>query len=311
MAEGEKRKGTGHNSVKYLTPQTVVHEILQCIEARGPWPFITRRVYQGRDRKTRVWNSRLHRKELRELRAEAEVVVEEVWRCLWAPGDLNWWIGSVFAVGSLLFVLGSVLSLKPELAHTWSLTATAVNSVYFMGSLPFTTAAYLQLYQAANASEFDPSAPHAAPRRRTVFGWKPRNIGWLSCALQFAGTLLFNLNTFDAIVPPPSWMQQDFLVWVPDLIGSMLFLTSGYLAFVETCHAHFAWKPSSLSWWVTLVNLLGCVGFMIAAVFAIILPGPVHSEIAILAIVFTLQGAVCFFLGSCLMLPESVIGTAS
>jgi hypothetical protein len=115
----------------------------------------------------------VHRKELCERRAEAEVVAEEVWRCLWAPGDLNWWIGSVFAVGSLLFVLGSVLSLKPELAYTWSLTATDVNSVYFIGSLPFTTAAYLRLFQAANASEFDPSARHAAPRRRTVFGTTP------------------------------------------------------------------------------------------------------------------------------------------
>lgn len=100
-------------------------------------------------------------------------------------------------------------------------------------------------------------------------------------------------------------------MWAPDLVGSALFLASGYLAFVETCHAHFAWRPTSLSWWVTLVNLLGCVGFMIAALFAIILPGPTHREMATLAIAFTLQGAVSFFVGSCLMLPEAIIGTES
>jgi hypothetical protein len=94
-------------------------------------------------------------------------------------------------------------------------------------------------------------------------------------------------------------------------IAAVLFLASGYLAFVETCHSHFAWRPTSFSWWVTLVNLPGCVGFMIAALFAIVLPGPPHGEMATLAIVFTLLGAVCFFVGSCLMLPEAITGTES
>ena len=142
------------------------------------------------------------------------------------------------------------------------------------------------------------------------FGWQ-RKIRLRDRIKMFAGTLLFNLNTFDAMIPGLSWLRQDFFVWAPDLIGSVLFLASGYLAFVETCHAHFAWRPSSLSWWLTLVNLLGCVGFMIASLFAVVLPGPEHGEMAMLAIAFTLQGAICFFVGSCLMLPEAITGTES
>jgi hypothetical protein len=42
------------------------------------------------------------------------------------------------------------------------------------------------------------------------FGWSPRDIGWLSCALQFIGTLLFNVNTFDAMLPDLSWLSKTW-----------------------------------------------------------------------------------------------------
>ena len=37
-------------------------------------------------------------------------------RSLWQPRQLNWWIGTVFALGSSLFALGGVLALYPVLA---------------------------------------------------------------------------------------------------------------------------------------------------------------------------------------------------
>ena len=55
----------------------------------------------------------------------------------------------------------------------------AVNRIFFTGSVPFTVAAYLQLFQAANASEFPrPTAQTAG--RREFFRWRPRDIEWLS-----------------------------------------------------------------------------------------------------------------------------------
>jgi hypothetical protein len=86
-------------------------------------------------------------------------------RCgLWQPRQLNWWIGVIFALGSFLFLLGSVLSLLPELAADWSFDGPAVNAIFLAGSIPFTLAAYLQLFQAANAGEITAQA-RAAPRR--------------------------------------------------------------------------------------------------------------------------------------------------
>jgi len=44
-------------------------------------------------------------------------------RCLWKPTALNWWIASLFAIGSTLFALGKA----------------DVNRLLFAGLLPFTT----------------------------------------------------------------------------------------------------------------------------------------------------------------------------
>lgn len=249
----------------------------------GPWPFITRRTHLGADGVLRVWQSR-------------------AWRKAHLGPALNRLIGALFAIGSLLFAAGSVFSLWPNLAQAASLDSLGVNGVFFAGSIPFTLAAALQWFQAARATPF--GAPEAAAPRRWL-GWRPRDIGWLSCALQFAGTLLFNLNTFDAMHAPGRWSAQDLAIWAPDLVGSMLFLASGYLAFVETCHAHGAWRPRELAWRLTAYNLFGCVAFMVSALFAFV---PRHASalpLGTLALVFTLMGAIGFLLGSLLLWREA------
>ncbi len=277
------------------------------IEQSGAWPFVTRRVFLRRDGSRLFWHSRHHRKgllvpELAALRTDEAVFV----RSLWMPKKLNWWIGVVFAAGSFLFGLGSVLWLIPGFAAAVGEGEQLVNAVFFCGSIPFTTAAYLQLYQAANAGEF--SVEDERPRRgphRILFGWDPSNIGWLSCALQFVGTLLFNLSTFAPLVPGMSWLQQDLWVWAPDFAGSVLFLASGYLAFAEVCHAFWRWEPKNLSWWVMFTNLTGCLAFMASAFFAFVPRHPFAFDAAAASVVFTLIGAVGFFVGSVLLLPET------
>lgn len=278
---------------------------LELIETQGPWPFITRRTFRRADRSLLLRESRRHRKRLHgDAPGRVLTFGAVLLRSLWMPRQLNWWIGTIFALGSLLFALGSVLSLAPALARAWSLDAVAVNAIFFAGSIPFTTAAYLQLFQAANADRAT-SQQVQGSGRRAVFGWRPEDVGWLSSALQLAGTVLFNVNTLDAMLPGLDWLQQDLVIWTPDVAGSILFLASGYLAFGETCHAHWAWKPKSLSWWVTFANLLGCVAFMISAVFAFVPPRTADIDALTISITFTLLGAIGFLIGSLLMLPEA------
>jgi len=220
------------------------------------------------------------------------------------PSKLNWWIGSIFTIGASLFIIGSLLVLLPQAVVFFNLTPNQVNAVFFAGSIPFTTAAYLQLLQAANAGDFTEKG-RERPEHLLLFGWRPHDIGWQSCAYQFIGTILFNFNTFDAMLPGLSWFQEDLAIWIPNFVGSVLFLLSGYLGFVETVHAYWAWRPKSLAWWITAWNLFGCVGFMISAVLAFVPPKQLIAVAPTLAVIFTLLGAIGFFVGSLLMLPEA------
>ncbi len=259
------------------------------IERSGPWPFISRKRILRANGVTDELQSRHVRKGLHPQRHRLRA-------------DLNQWIGAIFALGASLFAAASGLSLMPEVAKQLALNNTHINALFFAGSIPFTTAAYLQLIQAANAPAWE--HPATVKKKFNWFGWRPRDIGWLSCILQFAGTLLFNINTFDGMRTDLSWVAADLLVWVPDLIGSLFFLSSGYLAFVEVCHRHLAWLPGSLNWWITLLNLAGCVAFMIAAVYSFTpSAGDVITNTNI-AIAFTLAGALGFLSGSLLMLAE-------
>ena len=175
------------------------------VESTGPRPFITRHLLLRADGERIVLRSRHHRKGLYKATMDAGGL-----HWLWMPGCLNWWIGVVFSLGALFFMLGSALVLAPALASAWSIDTNAVNIIFFTGSIPFTIAAYLQLFQAANAGEFSAQLK-PKPDRTLIFGWRPHQIGWLSCAFQFVGTLLFNLNTFDAMLPGLDWLQQDLV----------------------------------------------------------------------------------------------------
>lgn len=231
------------------------------------------------------------------FRANAPWRSELAW--LFAPRRLNWWIGSLFAVGSVCFAVASALQLWPveSSATSWSW----VNWIYFLGSIPFTTAGGLVLMQSAHA----PATPNRdEPGRMPFPGFKPRNLGWSSAALQFVGTLLFNINTFCGALEGLTPKMTILAVWGPNFIGSVLFLASGLLGYLEAVHHWLRIEIKQLSWWVVFINLLGCVGFIISALASF---APTGGEILApsLALASTFQGALCFLLGALLSLAEA------
>lgn len=199
---------------------------------------------------------------------------------------------------------GAVLSLAPDHSGALARNFPNANLVFFAGSIFFTLSAYLQLFQAANAAP-GPGNPDSSDHR-VLLGWQPGNVGWLASASQFTGTLLFNANTFDAMLGG-GWLRQDFLVWTPDIAGSVLFLISGYLTVIETCHGWFAWRQRSLAWWIVMVNLLGCIAFMGSAVLAFVPPDGSSQSIVAASTILTFAGAVAFLTGALLSIPESLL----
>ena len=135
------------------------------------------------------------------------------------------------------------------------------------------------------------------------FAWKPHNAGYLSSLLQFVGTLLFNLNTGDALLAGLDWRQEDWLIWIPNMTGSVCFLAASYLALIEISHGWWSFEPRQVSWWVVMINLAGSVAFQISALYGFYPPPPALGW-AWDANLWTFVGALCFFSASYLMIPE-------
>lgn len=273
-------------------------------------PFITRVDFRLPDGRPYSWTSRQHRWKggLRELsRADTVGGIEpgRWWLEVGALARIGWFIAALFMVGSACFAIAAAVGLAPRAFAALASNMTTVNAVFFCGSICFTLAAWLQLVAAINADRIAAIA-HRAPLtgRLRWFAWKPGEIGWLSAFVQFVGTLLFNMNTFDALLPGLDWFQEDLLIWAPDVAGSICFLVASGLAMLEYGHAQHAWNPRDVSWWVVTVNLTGSIAFGISAAYALVLPSTADLLDGWSVNAFTCLGALCFFLGAYLLIPE-------
>jgi hypothetical protein len=248
-------------------------------------PFVTYIERVRPDGAVARWESRDHRKHLK-----AGLVTGSTW---WAPRARGWWIAVLFAVGSLLFALGAVPGYASAVGASWDAVT------FFAGSLFFTGAGFLTYREAVDAGPRLPGSVH-----RHFFVYQPGRIDWWATAVQFAGTLFFNVSTGVAMVSDLSAQAAHRHVWRPDAFGSVCFLVASALAWTEACHGWAAWRPRSLSWWITLLNLAGSVAFGVSAVAGYISPdtGQIHN--AELTNIGTFIGALCFLAGALLLMPE-------
>jgi YrhK-like protein len=188
-----------------------------------------------------------------------------------------------FAVGSACFFIGPF----PGFVELVGVGADGV--VFFAGSVFFTLAAALEL------------------REGTLrLGRWASDPSWWSAAIQFVGTLLFNVDTFDAMQSSLSSEQEDRLVFAPDLVGSACFLVSGLLAYRVAAGPRLLHPATrDRSWRMAAVNLVGCIFFMISAIASYVVPSS-GSMLDLAAANWTTGlGALCFFIGALMLLPRS------
>ncbi|HEX6579200.1 MAG TPA: hypothetical protein VF082_12620 [Jiangellaceae bacterium] len=251
-------------------------------------------TYRQPDGTTVEWSSRAHRKHaslLSGVRRRRERVHQ-------AARHASWWIGILFAAGSICFLVGPM----PWFLRLVGPAADA--TVFFVGSLLFTSAAALQWLEAINAV---PGPGRRAGRLKLVT-FEPRRIDWWSSGVQLAGTVFFNITTFRALQVSIESTSYDRLVWRPDAFGSICFLVSGYLAYVEVSGHLFARPDRTLESRIVTVNLLGCLAFGIAAVASYVVPSTETVISTGVTNAFTSIGAACFLIGALLLLPEGARG---
>jgi len=262
-------------------------------------PFVTQLLKSGYNDRLHLRSSRRFRRGMQDLLLDRKGKVKKKISKLSLllairPDLLSWWIGTLFMIGSLLFVAGSVMQLYLS-THFTSLT---INLIYFIGSVFFTSAAYGQLLQAINANIA--LLPSAREKQKSWKWWARglRSPGFLSAFTQFAGTILFNVNTFDAFYSIDSYAGEHFLIWVPDMAGSILFLISSFFAWVEIYYDDFVKPFITVTWWIVWFNIIGSILFQLSAIYGYINPftGAVVDET--LSVHYTLWGAVCFYVGA-------------
>jgi hypothetical protein len=167
-------------------------------------------------------------------------------------------------IGSFLFALGSCPGYQS------AVPSKVAGLTYFVGSIFFTSAAFFQLIQSHTRLDISASA------------------------IQFVGTLWFNLNTFDAMQTYWSAHQENLAIWTPDFVGSICFLVASWMAMLSVCKKPWCVHRSDSLWWVNAVNLLGSVFFMISAIAAFVLPSTNELIDASAANSGTFLGALCF-----------------
>ena len=262
-------------------------------ETGGIGPFVTRATFRRSDGLLVRWESRRQRKQHSLLDTRRG----STW---WAPGAIGWWIGVLFAIGSICFALGAA----PGYVEAVGDAADAIT--YFVGSIFFTSAALLQYLEVANASRELPESGRA--ERWRLFTWEPGRIDWIASVVQLAGTFFFNASTFHAMSENLSATQANRLVWAPDALGSIAFLVASGLAWAEVSHGWWSWRPCSLSWWITALNLAGSIAFGVSAVASKVITETDQVRNVTLMNLGTFLGALGFLAGAILLLPERTQG---
>ncbi len=182
------------------------------------------------------------------------------------------WMALCFALGSACFLIG------PFPGYVQLVGAAADAVTFFVGSILFTAGGALQ----TSLSFHDRRSPGAG------------RAAWWAATIQSAGTLFFNVTTFQAMDTSLSNSHYDRLVWRPDALGSICFLVSGFIAYRAS--PRHGWLPTrgGTGWWEPAVNLLGCIFFGISAVAGYVVPAT-GSMIDLAAANWnTSLGAACF-----------------
>ncbi len=199
-------------------------------------------------------------------------------------------------IGSACFAVGTVP------AYVAAVGVATDAATFFVGSVFFTSASLCQLLQAQSPGM---AADGAASGRVRVRFWepKPADRGWQSAAVQFPGTIAFNVSTGFALATSLTVQQTDRLVWAPDFVGSILFLVASALGIAAVSKRFFEFRPRDVWWSMAWINMLGSVFFMFSAIGALVLPTTGAMANVRWANAGTFAGAVCFFVGAALLLP--------
>ena len=186
-----------------------------------------------------------------------------------------------FAIGSMLFMLGAIPAYQTAVGGVWT------NTTFVVGALFFTAAAFIQLALSGR------KPPRQGSTRADWYDW------W-AAAIQFVGTLYFNVSTTEALITALNSQTRVGDGWRPDALGSICFLVASALAVVATVDRDRLWDPQARTWHGTWLGLLGSILFGLSAIGAYTIPETGDPVSLLWANLGTLLGAACFLVAAVL-----------
>lgn len=281
-------------------------------KAHGFAGYVTRLIHRLPDGRRHIWASRPFRKRratiLKNEQCESCTCRQFRWWG-WMPLRLSWWVAIIFTLGSILFFIAGIgMMIDVELGG---------NLLGFIGSVFFSVGSYLAFLEVINLKldvtlerEVEaltgrlPHTPGPEGAHVRLFDWQPHRLEFRAALIQLGGALLFNINCWYAMNPGLPWWLGDWLVWTPSTVASVCFTVASYLLFAEICHGAWAWRPREIEWWLTILNLIGSLGFLGQSVFGYFAQGPVTIPQAWTGNLAFFIGSTAFLIGSYLMVPE-------
>jgi hypothetical protein len=184
-------------------------------------------------------------------------------------------MGVGFALGSTCFAVAAT-------ASQWaSASRPAIGVTFFVGSIFFTAAAYLQFQSASSRSDR------------------------LASLIQLVGTAFFNVSCFQGMKHGLDVRQENLRVWAPDALGSVCFLVASEMALFQVCGRWVCLRGRSPAWRIAALNMLGSIAFGVAAAASLIEPSTTEPVSAAIENAGTAIGGLCFLAGAVALLRIS------
>jgi len=206
-------------------------------------------------------------------------------------------IAGLFIIGSSCFIIAPIISLY----FVNDISADTINYTYFIGSIFFTTASYLQYVQAINADLVNRKYLLHEVKKWKWFEIRVHSIGFWATFIQFIGTLLFNLNTYSGTITTLNESSIYEFITLPNMFGSICFLTASFFAWLEVYHEKNMIPFRSILWWIIWLNIFGSIFFQISAIYGF----STSSDADTIATYNTMFGAICFLIASYLLILET------
>lgn len=213
-------------------------------------------------------------------------------RRLWAPRDSGWWIAITFIVGSILFGLGAIFPLIP------GFPIEIINIVFLVGSSLYLVGAGIQAVQGRRMKINDRGDA------KDVRAFANRNSR--GAFIQAFGAILFQTSMTGALINSLSTTQQERIIWAPDLIGAVCFVTASSIFFSLNYPIQQRQEDAENAKLLALFNIIGSAFFVLSALGAYIVPLTDESIYPAVANIGTFIGAIFFFISSIPGLPPKV-----